>query len=151
MNELVSSLLKHFDRTAEAPDAVPRLRRFILDLAMRGKLVEQDPYDEPALELIKRIAIERAELVHNQVIRREKALDPIRATELPHEIPANWGWSRIGDAVLFTQYGTSQKSRPSGEGVPVLEMGNIQDGSVVWADESSRGVGGVAEALFEKA
>jgi type I restriction enzyme, S subunit len=44
-------LLQHFDRIAEAPDAVAHLRRFILDLAVRGKLVDQDPNDEPALEL----------------------------------------------------------------------------------------------------
>ena len=41
-------LLTHFDRIVNAPDAIPRLRRFILDLAVRGKLVEQDPNDEPA-------------------------------------------------------------------------------------------------------
>jgi len=48
-------LLRHFDQIAEAPDAVPRLRRFILDLAVRGKLVEQNPEDESASELLKRI------------------------------------------------------------------------------------------------
>ncbi len=48
-------LLKYFDQISEAPDAVPRLRRFILDLAVRGKLVEQYPADEPASELLKRI------------------------------------------------------------------------------------------------
>ncbi len=42
-------LLQHFDRIAEAPDAIPRLRQFILDLAVRGKLVEQDPKDKSAL------------------------------------------------------------------------------------------------------
>ena len=44
-------LLTHFDRIADAPDAIPRLRRFILDLAVRGKLVEQDPNDEPAADI----------------------------------------------------------------------------------------------------
>ena len=48
-------LLQHFDRISEAPDAIPRLRQFILDLAVRGKLVEQDPNDEPAAELLKRM------------------------------------------------------------------------------------------------
>ena len=52
-------LLAHFDRIADAPDAIPRLRRFILDLAVRGKLVPQDPNDEPASELLKRIAAEK--------------------------------------------------------------------------------------------
>jgi hypothetical protein len=49
-------LLEHFARIAEAPDAVPQLRRFIFDLAVRGKLVEQDPGDEPASEWWPRCA-----------------------------------------------------------------------------------------------
>jgi type I restriction enzyme S subunit len=48
-------LLTYFDRVSDAPHAVPRLRRFILDLAVRGKLVEQDSSEEPASELLKRI------------------------------------------------------------------------------------------------
>ena len=56
-------LLAHYERIADAPDAIPRLRRFILDLAVRGKLVPQDPNDEPASELLKRIAKEKARLV----------------------------------------------------------------------------------------
>ena len=54
-----SAVLEHFDQISEAPDAIPRLRRFILDLAVRGKLVEQDPNDEPAAELLKRIEKEK--------------------------------------------------------------------------------------------
>ena len=56
-------LLDHFDRISDAPDAIPRLRRFILDLAVRGKLVEQDPTDEPATELLKRIGVEKERVV----------------------------------------------------------------------------------------
>ena len=56
-------LLGHYEQIADAPDAVQRLRRFILDLAVRGKLVEQDPNDEPAAELLKRIGVEKARLV----------------------------------------------------------------------------------------
>ncbi len=48
-------LLEYFDRIAEAPDAVSRLRKFILDLAIRGKLVEQDQNDESASEMLKKI------------------------------------------------------------------------------------------------
>jgi type I restriction enzyme, S subunit len=44
----------HYEQIADAPDAIARLRRFILDLAVRGKLVPQDPSDEPASELLKR-------------------------------------------------------------------------------------------------
>ena len=56
-------LLAHYERIADAPDAIARLRRFILDLAVRGKLVPQDANDEPASELLKRIAKEKARLV----------------------------------------------------------------------------------------
>ena len=56
-------LLAHYERIADAPDAIARLRRFVLDLAVRGKLVPQDPKDEPASELLKRIATEKARLV----------------------------------------------------------------------------------------
>ena len=65
-------LLTHFDRLTDAPDAIPRLRRFILDLAVRGKLVEQDPEDEPAGELLRRIAAEKKRLVEAGEIRKPK-------------------------------------------------------------------------------
>ncbi len=67
-----TQLLTHFDRLSEAPDAIPRLRRFILDLAVRGKLVEQDPNDEPAVELLKRIQAEKARLVKKEKIGEAK-------------------------------------------------------------------------------
>jgi type I restriction enzyme, S subunit len=117
------------------PDQIKQLRQTILNLAVRGKLASQDPKDEPASELLKRIARERVGLVQRREIRREESLDPVSQTAMPFAVPANWVWSRIGDAVLFTQYGTSQKSNASGTGVPVLTMGNIQDGAVVWNNE----------------
>jgi type I restriction enzyme, S subunit len=117
------------------PDQIRQFRQTILNLAVRGKLVPQDPHDESASELLKRIAAERDDLVKRKEIRREERLVPIQAVELPFEVPVGWVWSRIGDAVLFTQYGTSQKSNPSDKGVPVLTMGNVQDGLVVWSNE----------------
>ena len=58
-----TQLLAHFEKLADAPDAIPRLRRFILDLAVRGKLVEQNPEDEPAGVLLERIRGERKKQV----------------------------------------------------------------------------------------
>ena len=86
-------LLTHFDRIADTPDAIPRLRRFILDLAVRGKLVPQDPNDEPASELLKRIAAEKARLVKAREIRKSKPLPTVK--EDPYELPFNWLWTRI--------------------------------------------------------
>ena len=73
----VEGLLDDFDRIADTPDAISRLRRFILDLAVRGKLVAQDPNDEPASELLNRIRVEKARLVKIGEIKRQDALPPV--------------------------------------------------------------------------
>ena len=88
-------LLAHYEKISDAPDAIPRLRRFILDLAVRGKLVEQDPNDEPASELLKRIATEKARLVKAGEIRKEKPLPEIETDELQFAAPRGWKWARI--------------------------------------------------------
>ena len=116
-------------------DQIKALRQTILNLAVRGKLVEQDPKDEPTGEALKRIGIEREGLVQRKIIRREKPLAKIGADEPPFEIPLQWRWKKIGEVALFSQYGTSTKSIPSEQGVPVLTMGNIRNGAVVWGNE----------------
>ena len=88
-------LLKHFHRTSDAPDAIPRLRRFILDLAVRGKLVPQDQNDEPASVLLKRISAEKARLVKKGEIKSPKPI-PV-PSETPFSIPKNWRWSQIAE------------------------------------------------------
>ena len=72
-------LLAHYEQIADAPDAIARLRRFMLDLAVRGKLVPQDPNDEPASELLKRIAKEKARLVKAGEIRKDPKPPPSKS------------------------------------------------------------------------
>ena len=67
-------LLAQYEHIADAPDATPRLRRFVLDLAVRGKLVLQDPNDEPASELLKRVAKEKARTSKQKKIELEIAI-----------------------------------------------------------------------------
>ncbi len=98
----VARLFTHFDRLADAPDAIPRLRRFILDLAVRGKLVPQDPNDEPASELLKRIATEKRRMVEAGEIRKPKMIIPLNETEIPFMLPANWRWSQIAEIGLLS-------------------------------------------------
>lgn len=88
-------LLAHYEQIADAPDAIARLRRFILDLAVRGKLVARDAEDEPAAELLKRIAIEKARLVKAGQIRTPKAIPAPSKTPFP--IPASWRWSQLAE------------------------------------------------------
>ena len=90
-------LLTIYDRVADAPNAVPRLRRFVLDLAVRGKLVAQDPNDEPASELLKRIALEKTRLMKAKEIRKEKPIPPLLGDNPPFLLPAGWTWSQIAE------------------------------------------------------
>lgn len=84
------------DLFTEPADVAP-LRQTILQLAVRGRLVPQDPSDEPASELLKRIAAEKARLVKAGEIKREKELPAIEPDEVPFDVPSGWQWSRLGN------------------------------------------------------
>lgn len=88
-------LLNYYERVADAPEAVPRLRRFILNLAVRGKLVLQDQNDEPAAELLERIAAEKTRMIKSGELRKKSKLPALEPEELPFDIPHSWKWSRI--------------------------------------------------------
>ncbi len=75
---------------------IKKLRELILELAVRGKLVEQDPDDEPASVLLERIAEEKARLVKEGKIKKPKRLPEITEDEKPFELPPGWSWSRLG-------------------------------------------------------
>ncbi|AVE79313.1 restriction endonuclease subunit S [Klebsiella michiganensis] len=75
---------------------IKKLRELILELAVRGKLVPQDPNDEPASVLLKRIAAEKAELVKQGKIKKPKPLPEISEEEKPFELPKGWEWVRLG-------------------------------------------------------
>ena len=89
----VDQLLTHFEKVVDSPLSTARLRCFILDLAVRGKLVEQDPNDEPASELLKRIAAEKGRLVKEGLTKMAKELPPIERP--PFDLPIKWSWARV--------------------------------------------------------
>ena len=76
---------------------IKKLRELILELAVRGKLVPQDPRDEPASVLLERIAAEKARLVKEGKIKKPKPLPEITDDEKPFEIPVGWSWARLDD------------------------------------------------------
>jgi type I restriction enzyme S subunit len=78
-------------------DLVKQLRQAFLREAMQGKLVAQDPNDEPASELLRKIKAEKELLIKEKKIKKEKELSTIKSEELPFEIPANWVWCRLGE------------------------------------------------------
>ena len=128
-----------------------QLKNSILQWAIQGKLVPQDPNDEPASVLLDRIRQEKARLVKEKKIKKDKnesiiyrgednsyyekflATGEVKCIddEIPFEIPQGWEWCRLSLLIYPPQYGTSKKSAPSGI-LPVLRMGNIQDGEIVF-------------------
>ena len=113
-------LLAHFDAVVDTPGAVQRLRRFILDLAVRGKLVPQDPNEEPASELLRRTAAatENARLVKAKRIKSTKP-------ETGHDHPDLRGWSiaSVG-SLLVLHYGKGMGARDRLEKGPVPVFGS---------------------------
>ena len=128
-----------------------QLKNSILQWAIQGKLVPQDPNDEPASILLERIRAEKAKLVKEKKIKKDKnesiiyrgddnsyyekflATGEVKCIddEIPFEIPRGWEWCRLSLLIYPPKYGTSKKSAPSGI-LPVLRMGNIQDGEIVF-------------------
>uniref|UniRef100_A0A483K0C5 Restriction endonuclease subunit S n=1 Tax=Klebsiella quasipneumoniae TaxID=1463165 RepID=A0A483K0C5_9ENTR len=116
---------------------IKKLRELILELAVRGKLVPQDPNDEPASELLKRIAAEKAELVKQGKIKKQKPLPEISEDEKPFELPEGWECARLGNTVAIIRgitFPASEKHKQPSEGkVPCLRTANVQD-SIEWDD-----------------
>lgn len=88
-------LVRHFDLIAQAPGGVARLRELILTLAVQGKLVPQDPSDEPASELLKKIRTEKDRLIAEGKIKRDKPLAEIADEEKPFVLPEGWAWTSL--------------------------------------------------------
>jgi type I restriction enzyme, S subunit len=128
-------LLAHYERIADAPDAIPRLRRFILDLAVRGKLVPQHPSDEPALELLRRIADEKAQLAKARETRTDKASKLASSEELPFDLADGWQPATIGDVLVELQTGPFGSSLHQSDyqvgGTPVINPASIQNERIV--------------------
>ncbi|MGY6630088.1 MAG: restriction endonuclease subunit S [Wenzhouxiangella sp.] len=105
-------LLELYDRVADAPDAVERLRRFVLDLAVRGKLVEQEEGDEPAEELLDRVSQTKKMLIKLGQLKRVDELPPVDDEHMPFRLPRTWQWVRLGDIARFQAGRTPPRNEP---------------------------------------
>src|SRR5690606_17864161 len=102
MNKHTAELLEqHFDTAFAAPDGIKKLRELILTLAMQGKLVPQDPSDQPASELLKEIEAEKQRLVKEGKIKKPKPLPPVSEEEKHYALPQGWEWVRLGNIGLI--------------------------------------------------
>jgi len=123
-------LLHHFAPITEAPAAVARLRQFVLDLAVRGKLVAQEPSDEPASELLKQISAKKERLFAAGQTAKPEPLIPIDEDSLSFHLPS--GWQIVPMNWLAQKLGAGStplggKSVYQEEGVPFLRSQNVHN------------------------
>ena len=119
-----------------------KLRQKILDLAIRGKLVPQNPNDEPASVLIERIKAEKERLIKEGKIKKSKK--PAKTSDTPHyenvpfEVPDNWVWMTLGEVGTWQSGGTPSRSNKTyyGGNIPWLKTGDLNDGLISDIPES---------------
>lgn len=117
---------RHFGDLYAEKENVAELRRAVLQLAVMGKLVPQNPNDPPASQLRKEIEAEKKRLVKEGKIRASKPLPEITAEEIPYALPQGWEWVRFGD-VANTRLGKMlDKSKNRGNPKPYLRNTNVQ-------------------------
>ena len=120
-----AQLLDHFDRISEAPDAIPRLRDLILDLAVRGRVVEQNSADEPGSELLKRLHVEGHSLIRENSGRRTTQPTEDLGGANDFQIPRTWARHSFGD-LLDLQYRKALSAAVREDGpVPVYGSNGI--------------------------
>lgn len=125
-------LAEHFDTLFTTEASIDKLKQAILQLAVMGRLVEQDPNDEPANVLLEKIAEEKARLVKEGRARKQKLLPEIAYDEYPFEIPAGWIISRMDD-ITDIQSGIAKGKKLSGKPstwLPYLRVANVQRGTL---------------------
>ncbi|MEZ8305838.1 restriction endonuclease subunit S [Vibrio splendidus] len=126
---------EHFDTLFTTEASIDKLKQTILQLAVMGKLVPQDPNDEPAEKLLDRIAEEKAQLIKEKKIKKQKALPPITDDEKPFELPNGWEWCRFSDMsneVATGPFGSMIHKRDYIEGgTPLINPSHMIDSKII--------------------
>lgn len=122
-------MLSNLNLLATAPGGVARLRELILTLAVQGKLVPQDPADEPASVLLQKIRAEKDRLIAEGKIKKDKPLAAIAEEENPFGLPVGWEWVRLGTLVdprRTITYGVLKPGPDDKDGIPLVKTENVQ-------------------------
>jgi len=127
----------HFDLLLDRPEAVDALEQTILQLAVRGLLVPQDPQDEPASALLKKIRAEKDKLIAEGKIKRDKPLPPIAEDEQPFALPMGWAWQHVSDVVEMLNGYAFKSEWFKQTGVRLLRNLNVSHGYVDWSQPAA--------------
>ena len=128
---LVEEYGKNEEILSEMNKKLPKqIRRSILQYAVQGKLVPQNPNDEPASELLKRIKAEKEQLIKDGKIKKEKPLPPIAEDEIPFELPHGWEWCRLGSILTKLTDGAHKTPTYTNSGIPFLSVKDMSTGKL---------------------
>ena len=142
----------HFDIAFAAPDGIRKLRELILSLAMKGKLVPQDPNDQPASALMNEIEAEKKGLEKEGKIRQQSPLPKIKSDEFRYQLPEKWVWARLGE-LGETQTGTTPPKKDNenfGKFIPFIGPGDIKNYVIDYSGEGLSEIGISRGRLIEK-
>ena len=128
---LVEEYGKNEEKLSKLNETLPdKIKQSILRHAVQGKLVPQNPTDEPASVLLERIKAEKEQLIKDGKIKKEKSLPPITEDEIPFEIPASWQWCRLGSILTKLTDGTHKTPTYTNEGIPFLSVKDMSSGKL---------------------
>ena len=130
-------IAEHFDTLFTTEHAIDQLKQTILQLAVMGKLVPQNPNDEPASKLLDRITAEKAQLIADKIIKKQKTLPAISENEKPFQLPNGWAVCNLSSLIPQFQNGASSRGDKSGQDVIVLRLADIKNWQVSLQDTRS--------------
>ncbi len=126
----LQTLLDRFDLLMNTPESVPKLRRFILRLALQGRLTEQRKEDIDVNTLIERLRTEKQRLYDEGEIRKPRSLDPLDGGEEWHQVPFEWKWTKVGEVGRIIGGSTPRTSNDeywADQGIAWLTPGDLGD------------------------
>lgn len=141
-------IAEHFDMLFTSEASIDQLKQTILKLAVMGKLVPQDPKDEPASQLLEKIAAEKAKLAKEGKIKKEKSQSPVEAADMFHELPQGWAWARLGWCGLSSTGKTpsTNELKYYGGNIPFIGPGQISIDGELSAPEKFLSEAGLKES-----
>lgn len=130
LQENWSRIENHFDTLFTTEHSIDQLKQDILQLAVMGKLVPQNPDDEPASVLLEKIAKEKEMLIKEGKIKKQKLLSKFDNNNKPFVLPNGWLWTRFATIIQELKYGTSKRCDYKIDGDPVLRIPNVVKGYI---------------------
>ncbi|MCB4436843.1 restriction endonuclease subunit S [Alteromonas sp. McT4-15] len=127
LNESWQRISAHFDVLFTTEDSIDQLKQTILQLAVMGKLVKQDPNDEPASKLLERIEVEKVQLIKDKKIKKQTELKEVNESDFPFSTPEGWAVVRLGALIPQFQNGVSSRGDKKGKETIVLRLADIKD------------------------